>query len=357
MTMSQLKFGIIGCGRIAKKHVEALTELKGARIISVCDIQKDRAQKYGENLGVPFYTNFHEMMKNEDIDIVSILTPSGLHAKHTIDVVENFQKHIVCEKPIALTLKDADKMIHVCNKNKVRLFIVLQNRFNSSVKKLKQALDEDRFGKLVLGTVRVRWSRTQKYYDADTWRGTWEWDGGCIANQASHHIDLLQWLVGPTVEVTAKTATRLLDIEVEDTGVAIVKFTNGALGAIEVITSTRPTDLEGSISILGEKGTVEIGGFSANELKTWLFEDQHTNETAFIANEYPENIYGFGHRKYLKHVIDCINNNQPSLLDGLEGKKSLEIIQAIYESAETEKTIHLPFEPKNSKLGVHNEKR
>ncbi|MCR6109462.1 Gfo/Idh/MocA family oxidoreductase [Bacillus sp. A301a_S52] len=356
MVLVQLKFAIIGCGRIAKKHVASLMELNDTQIVSVCDLQRDRARKYGEKLGVPYYTNYHDMLKNEQIDIVCVLTPSGLHAKHTIDIAENYQKHIVCEKPMALQLKDADEMINVCEKNNVRLFIVLQNRFNLAVQKLQKALENDRFGKLVLGTVRVRWSRPQSYYDSDMWRGTWELDGGCITNQASHHIDLLQWMLGEPVEVTAKTATRLLNIEVEDTGVAIIKFRNGALGVIEVTTATRPNDLEGSISILGEKGSVEIGGLAVNEIKIWQFEGQFNQDDALLANEYPENVYGFGHKKYLSHVVDCILNHQPSMFDGVEGRKSLEIIHAIYESVATENNVHLKFEPKKSKLGVSNEK-
>lgn len=354
--MTELKFGIIGCGRIAKKHVDALLELNNSRIVAVCDLKQDRAQMYEKKLGVPAYTDYHAMLKNEEIDVVSILTPSGLHASHTIDIVKNYQKHIVCEKPMALKLHDADEMINVCKKNNVRLFVVLQNRFNSAVQKLKKALDDDRFGKIVLGTIRLRWARTQDYYDLDPWRGTWELDGGCITNQTSHHIDLIQWLLGTPTEVTAKIATRLLNIDVEDTGVVILKFTSGALGVIEATTATRPKDLEGSISILGENGSVEIGGFAANEIRTWLFENQLENESISLANEYPENIYGFGHKKFLHHVIDCIINNKPSMLDGTEGRKSLEIIHAIYESAETEKTIHLKFQPIKNKLGGNLEK-
>lgn len=354
--MEKLKFAIIGCGRIAKKHVEALAERKEATIVSVCDCQKERAQQYGEKLGVPFYTNFHDMLNNEEVDVVSILTPSGLHAQHTLEVVKTYQKHIVCEKPMALTLKDADAMIAACERHNVRLFVVLQNRYNAAVQKVKEALDAGRFGTLILGAVRVRWSRTQAYYDRDPWRGTWALDGGCLTNQASHHIDLLQWLLGPPVEITAKTATRLFDIEVEDTGVVIVTFSNGALGVIEATTATRPKDLEGSISILGEKGTVEIGGFAVNETETWLFEDQKETDIAASVNEYPETIYGFGHQKFLQHVIDCIKRDEPSMFDGREGRKSLEIIHAIYESVETGKTVSLPFEPKKSKLGGHYDK-
>lgn len=190
--MIPIRFALVGCGRIAAKHIEALTSLPEAKVVCVCDIQEERAAFYGKKLGVPFYGDYHSMLRSHPVDVVNILTPSGLHAAHTIDIVKNHRTHIVCEKPMALRLEDADEMIRVCDENKVRLFIVKQNRYNLPVLRLRKALEEGRFGKLVLGTVRVRWSRTQDYYDKDKWRGTWALDGGCLANQASHHIDLLE---------------------------------------------------------------------------------------------------------------------------------------------------------------------
>lgn len=352
--MSKLKFALVGCGRIAKKHTEALDVLEEAELVSVCDIKKERAKEYGEKFGIPYYTSYDEMLQNEEIDVINILTPSGLHAKHTIDIVKKYQKHIVCEKPMTLRLDDADEMIRVCDENNVRLFVVKQNRYNLPVQKLRKALEEGRFGKLVMGTVRVRWTRDQRYYDMDDWRGTWAMDGGVLANQASHHIDLLEWMMGQPIEVFAQTATRLVDIEVEDTAAVVIKFANGALGIIEATTATRPKDLEGSLSILGEKGTVEIGGFAVNEMKVWQFEDERKEDKIVMEKfrENPPNAYGFGHKRYLEHVIDCIKNNKKALVDGLEGRKSLELINAIYESAETGRTVKLKFQPKKCKLGV-----
>ncbi len=350
----KLKFALVGCGRVAYKHAETLSaQIENASLVAVCDTNIERAQKTGEKYGVPFYKTYDEMLQKEDIDVVNILTESGNHARHTIDIVEKYQKHIVVEKPMALTLSDADDMIRVCDEHGVKLFVVKQNRYNIPVLKLREALDAGRFGKLVMGTVRVRWSRDQSYYDQDAWRGTWAMDGGVFTNQASHHIDLLEWMLGEPVSVFAKSATQLVDIETEDTGMAIIKFRNGALGLVEATTAVRPKDLEGSLSILGEKATVEIGGFAVNEMKIWNFTEELPEDKEVIHKykENPQNVYGFGHLRYLENVIDSILNDKRALVDGLEGRKSLELISAIYESIETGKEIHLRFEPHRGRLG------
>ena len=324
-----------------------------AALVAVCDIKAEKAKQTGEKYGVPWYASYDEMLQKEDIDVVNILTESGNHARHTIDVVQKYHKHVVVEKPMALTLSDADEMIRVCDEHGVKLFVIKQNRYNIPVIKLRQALDAGRFGKLVMGTVRVRWSRDQAYYDRDAWRGTWAMDGGVFTNQASHHIDLLEWMLGEPVSVFAKSATQLVNIETEDTGMAIIKFKNGALGLVEATTAVRPRDLEGSISILGEKGSVEIGGFAVNEMKVWNFSEEQPEDKEALQKyrENPPNVYGFGHIRYFENVINCIINNKRALVDGLEGRKSLELINAIYESIETGKEIHLRFEPKRGRLG------
>jgi len=349
-----LKFALVGCGRISYKHAEILSsELKNACLAAVCDIDEKKAKSTGEKYKVPFYNSYADMLTSEEIDVVCILTESGKHAEQTIDIVKNYKKHIVVEKPMALSLSDADEMIKVCDEYGVKLFVIKQNRYNIPVIKLRDALENNRFGKLVMGTVRVRWSRNQAYYDQDAWRGTWAMDGGVFTNQASHHIDLLEWMLGEPVSVFAKSATQLVDIETEDTGVAIIKFSNGAIGVVEATTAVRPKDLEGSLSILGEKGSVEIGGFAVNEMKIWNFTEP-TPEDERVIDEYkenPANVYGFGHLRYLESVVDSIVNNKRALVDGLEGRKSLELISAIYESIETGTEIHLRFEPKLGRLG------
>jgi predicted dehydrogenase len=231
--------------------------------------------------------------------------------------------------------------------------VVKQNRFNVPVVKLRQALEAGRFGKLVMGTVRVRWCRRQEYYNRDAWRGTWAMDGGVLTNQASHHIDLLQWMMGDVESVMAMSRTALVDIEAEDTAVVILRFRNGALGIIEATTATRPKDLEGSLSILGEKGSVEIGGFAVNQMKVWNFAEE-LPEDREVLEKYsvnPPNVYGYGHQAYYEHVVQSIRNNTHQLVDGLEGRRSLELINAIYESIETGREVQLRFRAKYSRLG------
>lgn len=350
-----LKFAIVGCGRIAKRHAELLSQgqIRNAALAAVCDVVEERAKSYGEKYDIPYYTDMNVMMARENVDAVSVLTPSGMHAEHVINLAK-FRKHIVVEKPMALTLDDANAMIRACDINKLKLFVIKQNQFNVPVVKLREALAEGRFGKLVVGTVRVRWCRTQSYYDQDSWRGTWAFDGGVLTNQASHHVDLLEWMMGDVESVFAKSMTALVNIEAEDTAVVVLKFRNGALGVIEATTAARPKDLEGSISILGEKGTVEIGGFAVNKMKVWNFVEERGSDKE-VLEKYsvnPPNVYGFGHQAYYEHVVDSILNDRPQMVDGLEGRKSLELIMAIYESIETGREVFLRFQPKKCKLGI-----
>ena len=350
-------FALVGCGRVAVKHAEILGSrmISDTGLVAVCDVNEDKARTLGERHGVPWFTDMHRMMQTLDkkIDAVSVLTESGNHARHVIALAPH-GKHIVVEKPMALTLAWADAMIQTCDAAGVKLFVIKQNRYNLPVVKLREALDAGRFGKLVMGTVRVRWSRPQAYYDQDPWRGTWALDGGVFANQASHHVDLLEWMLGEPVSVFAKARTALVDIETEDTGVAVVTFANGAIGVIEATNATRPKDLEGSLSILGEKGTVEIGGFAVNEMKVWQFEDSLPGDED-VLNTYrqnPPDVYGFGHVAYYRHVVNCLKDGSPALVDGLEGRKSLELISAIYESIETNREVPLRFRPRRCRLGV-----
>lgn len=346
------RFALIGCGRVSGKHIEVLKALPNAELVAVCDLDIEKAKKVTNDLDLPCYQNYHDMLKKENVDIINVITDSGSHAEIVLDIAK-YKKHIIVEKPMALTLSDADSMIRICDQYNIQLFVVKQNRYNLPVQKLREALDEGRFGKLVMGTVRVRWCRDQNYYDQAEWRGTWARDGGVFSNQASHHVDLLEWMMGDVESVFARTETMLVDIETEDTGIAVLKFQNGALGVIEATTATRPKDLEGSITIMGEKGTVEIGGFAVNEMKVWNFTDPRPEDAEVLEKykENPKNVYGFGHYEYIRHVIECTKNREKALVDGLEGRRSLELINAIYESSETGKDVPLRFKPKRCRLG------
>jgi predicted dehydrogenase len=349
-----LKFALVGCGRIAPRHIDALKHAKGAQLVAVCDSRIERARQIAQKeSSVRAYGSLADMLSEErSVDVVSILTPSGMHAEHAIQAARA-GKHVVVEKPMALRLEDADRMLETCDRAGIKLFVVQQNRYNVAVQQARQALDAGRFGRLLLGTVRVRWCRRQEYYDHDSWRGTWALDGGVFANQASHHIDLLQWMFGSVSSVFARTAQFLARIEAEDTGVAVLKFQTGALGLVEATTATRPRDLEGSLSILGERGTVEIGGFAVNEMRVWQFEEQSPmDETVrLVSRESPPNVYGFGHRAYIQNVVDSLCARGSALVDGFEGRKSLELIHAIYESAATGREVGVPCVPTASRLG------
>lgn len=349
----KINFAIVGCGRIAKRHCELLgnNQIQNAQLVSVCDVVEKKASDIASNFNIPYYTDMHNMMSEQKVDVIVILTESGNHAQNVLEL-SKYGAHIVVEKPMALRLEDADQMISACEKADIMLFVVKQNRFNLPVLKLREAIDSNRFGKLIMGTIRVRWCRPQSYYDQDPWRGTWAMDGGVLTNQASHHIDLLEWMMGDIESVFAKSKTALVDIEAEDTAIVILKFKNGALGVIEATTAIRPRDLEGSISILGEKGSVEIGGFAVNELKHWNFENEVEGDLK-VKKDYsvnPPNVYGFGHKAYYDHVVNVIQKKHKPLIDGAAGRKSLEVINSIYESIERNKEIYINYE-KVSKLG------
>jgi len=350
-----IRFGLLGCGRIAKRHSELLGggHIDRASLVAVCDPVRARADVIASKFGVAAHYDIDEFLARKDVDAVAVLTPSGMHPEHVI-ASARAGKHVVVEKPMALRLQDADEMIRACDEAGVKLFIVKQNRFNVPVVKAREALEAGRFGKLILGTVRVRWCRDQAYYDQDKWRGTWAYDGGVLTNQASHHVDMLEWFFGDVVSVHARAVTALAKIETEDTAVATLKFRNGALGIIEATTAARPTDLEGSLSILGEKGTVEIAGFAVNQIRHWRFVDELASDKDVVEkfSVNPPNVYGFGHQAYYEHVIDCLINQRAALVDGLEGRKSLELISALYESIETGEDVALRFTPRLSRLGV-----
>lgn len=352
--MSQFRVALVGCGRIAHRHAEVLTNgsIQDCCLVGVSDIVPSKSEFLGKKYRVPFYTDMNDMMASLSPDVVTVLTESGHHARHVIQL-SAFGKVIVVEKPMALTVADAQEMIDSCQANSSHLFVVKQNRFNLPITKLREALIADRFGKLVLGTVRVRWCRKQDYYDQARWRGTWLMDGGVLTNQASHHLDMLLWMMGDVQEVFAFSSTAIADIEAEDTIVVNLRFKSGALGLIEATTATRPNDLEGSISVLGERGSVVVGGFAMNEISTWNFDQTLPGDSEVFRNFScsPKDVYGFGHIEYYKHVASCLKGVESPIVDGFTGLKSVQLINAIYESIEKKKMIRIDDASFVSKLG------
>ena len=312
----------------------------------MCDVDAAKARTAGEANRVPWYTSYETMLAEASCDAVAICTPSGLHPPHGI-LAARAGKHVISEKPMAITLSAADELVAACDAANVHLFVVKQNRLNPAIQLLRHAVDKGRFGRIYLANATVRWSRPQSYYDSAEWRGTWEFDGGAIMNQASHYVDLLYWLVGPVESVMAKTATLARHIEVEDTGVALLKFRNGALGVIEVTMLTFPRNLEGSITILGEKGTVKIGGTAVNKVDAWQFAEPDPDDEAIAAAQTnPPSVYGFGHEGYYRNVLAVLRGEARPDTDGRSGRKSLELILGIYESAKTGHDIPLPLRAK-----------
>lgn len=348
-----IKVAIIGCGHIANKHAEILSNnsIQGMKLQAVCDQDEFRANEFANKYNVNSYLNFSEMMDKEQIDLVSVLTHSGSHANIVMEL-SKFKKDIVVEKPIALTLDDSNKMIEACNENGVRLFVVKQNRYNPPILELKKIITEGKLGTLNLGTIRLRWARDENYYKSESWRGTWEKDGGVLSNQAIHHLDLLQWMMGDIDTVTAIAATRMADIEAEDTAIISIKFKSGALGVVEATTTARPKNLEASLSILGTKGAVEIAGNSVNKVIHWKV-GADGNESKLISRLNEENnLFGYSHIEFYRDVEKSIKQNLPPAVDGNEGMKSLKFVIAAYESIESGNTIkYEDFNPVFCKLG------
>ena len=337
------KIALVGCGRISQKHFEAIQSEKKFILTGVCDTNIERAKLIGKQYNVPHFKNLEKMLESLKIDILSICTPSGLHPQHGI-IAADHKVHIITEKPMATRLAEADALIQACDKNNVQLFVVKQNRLNTTMRLLKGAIDKNRFGKIYQVIVNVFWQRPQEYYDLAKWRGTWEFDGGAFLNQASHYIDALEWLIGEPESVMGMTATMARKIESEDMGAAIVRFRNGVIATVNVSMLTYPKNFEGSITILGEKGTAKVGGIAVNKIEKWEFAEYDDDDRLIIESNYtPANEYGFGHLAYYKNVLKVMDGKQEPDTDGRAGRKSLEIILAIYKSSQTGKKIALPL--------------
>lgn len=341
---TKLRIAVVGCGRISKNHFGSIAQFSDElELVAVCDTDRNVLALQTEEHGVPGYHQIEELLSRQKLDLVSLCTPSGFHAEQAIHAA-NAGVHVISEKPMATKWRDGLRMVRACDVRGVNLFIVKQNRRNATLQLLKRAINEGRFGRIHMVSINVFWARPQSYYDQGGWRGRWEWDGGAFMNQASHYVDLLDWLVGPVDEVQAMCSTTR-SIEAEDTGVVNIRWRHGAVGSMSVTMLAFPRNLEGSITVLGERGSVRVGGVAVNEIQTWEFADTREYDTTVKnANYETTSVYGFGHPLYYRNVIDVMRGKALPETDGRAGLKSLELLIAIYRSARDRKPVGLPLE-------------
>lgn len=340
----KIKVALVGCGRIAANHFAAISKHQDeCELVAVCDVIPERAIKAAEENHAKPYHDLDEMLEAGGFDAVILTTPSGLHPTQTISCAEAGY-HVITEKPMATRISDGIEMVKACDKAGVRLFVVKQNRRNATIQLVKKAVDEGRFGRIYSVACNVFWTRPQEYYDHDAWRGTWEFDGGAFMNQASHYVDLMEWLIGSVESVQSYTATLARNIKTEDSGVVAIKYRSGALATMNVSMLTYPKNYEGSLTIIGEKGTVRIGGVAVNKIEHWEFADKREEDEQVMEASYATtSVYGFGHPLYYENVIATLQGKELPLTDGREGLRSLELLIAIYMSARDGKKVSLPL--------------
>ena len=345
ITGRTIRFALVGCGRIAQNHFAAIqTHASRCELVDVCDIDPVALAAAVEKTGARGHNSLSGLLEHTTADCVILTTPSGLHPAQAIEVAAA-GRHVITEKPMATRWKEGCAMVEACDKAGVRLFVVKQNRRNATLQLLKRAVEQKRFGQIYSVAINVFWTRPQAYYDSAKWRGTWEFNGGAFMNQASHYIDLLDWLIGPVESVMAYTGTLARDIEVEDSGVAAIRWRSGAMGTLNVTMLTYPQNLEGSITILGEKGTVRVGGVAVNEIQHWEFADQRPEDATIRQASYATtSVYGFGHPLYYDNVIQTLRGEAEPETDGREGLKSLELLIGLYLSARDGRRVALPLE-------------
>jgi len=345
ITGRRLRFALVGCGRIANNHIAAFKQhAERAELVGVCDVDPAQLKAAARATGAAAFAHLDDLLAGCAADCVVLATPSGLHAAQAVQVAQA-GRHVMTEKPMATRWADGKRMVCACDTAGVRLFVVKQNRRNSTLQLLKRAVAKGRFGRIHMVTINVFWNRPQSYYDSAAWRGTWEFDGGAFMNQACHYVDLLDWLVGPVESVQAYTATLGRDIEVEDTGVMAVRWRSGALGSVNVTMLTYPKNQEGSITVLGETGTVTIGGLAVNEIQRWEFAKPDDDDARVKNASYETtSVYGFGHPMYYDNVIRVLRGEEEPETDGREGLRVLEILIACYLSARDGRRVPLPLD-------------
>ncbi len=340
----KIRIGIVGCGKISANHFKSVAELSDQfELSAVCDTHTESLEKMAAACNVTGYRDINSMLDDKNLDIITLCSPSGLHAQQSIQVARA-GRHVITEKPMATRWSDGVNMINECDKANVKLFVVKQVRYQPALELLNKAIKARRFGRIYLVNLNVFWTRPQAYYDQAKWRGTWEFDGGAFMNQASHYIDLLHWLFGPVQNVHAMMSTMAMNIEAEDTGILNIRWRSGMLGSMNVTMLTYPKNLEASLTVLGEKGSVKIGGTSANEILHWEF-DQADEQDALAATlkTPPQNEANYGHKRYYENVAKTLRGEAHADIDGREGLRSLELLIAAYLSARDNKDVSLPL--------------
>lgn len=346
-----MKYALIGCGRISPNHIVA-AQKNNLEIVAICDLvernMKDKVLKFKLPASVHCYTDYKEMLEKEKPELVAIATESGKHAQIAVDCMTIGHSNLVIEKPIALSLADADRIIETAEREHLKVCACHQNRFNKSIQKIREAVEMERFGRMFHGTAHVRWTRDYEYYSRAKWRGTWEQDGGALMNQCIHNIDLLRWMMGDEIDCVMGMTDRIKHnyIEAEDLGIALIKFRNGAYGIVEGTTNVYPSNLEETLYLFGEKGTVKAGGSSVNIIEEWRFADVLDNPEEIKAqfHENPPNVYGYGHTPLYEDVINAVETDRQPYVDARAGKRALELVLAIYQSAATGETVRFPLE-------------
>jgi len=341
----KIRVAVVGCGRISSNHFDAIQKhAERLELVAVCDTSAPALEAAVARTGAPGFRSLSALLENTPADLVVLATPSGLHPEQTVQAAQA-GRHVMTEKPMATRWHDGQRMVKACDEANVRLFVVKQNRLNATLQLLKRAVEQKRFGRIYMVNINVFWTRPQAYYDSASWRGTWEYDGGAFMNQASHYVDLLDWLIGPIESVQAYTSTLERNIQVEDSGVLNVRWRSGALGSMNVTMLTYPKNMEGSITILGEKGTVRVGGVAVNDIQQWEFAEPHEDDDKVKAASYETtSVYGFGHPLYYNNVINTLRGEAEPQADGREGLKALEVLIAVYLSARDGKRVPLPLE-------------
>ncbi|CDQ18945.1 Gfo/Idh/MocA family protein [Halobacillus karajensis] len=347
-----IKFAIVGCGRIAKKHAEAIKNAQDAELFALCDTDDERLSTMASENNVKHtYNNLSEMVTNSEIDVINICTPNAIHAENAIEAIEA-GKHVMVEKPIATSVEDAEKIIDAAKRNGVKATAVHQNRFNEAIQKTRRAYEEGKFGEMSHGVASIRWNRNMGYYNQDSWRGTVDHQDGVLMNQCIHNIDLLIWMMGPVKSVTGKTVTRFRDIDMEDVGSAILEFENGSIGVIEGAGTIYPTNLEETLNLFGRNATVCIGGIAVNKIETWRFSSDFQEDEQKVLEQQQDNpptVYGFGHQLIVQDMVDSIKNDREPYITLEDGRNAVEVVLAIYKSSQLGQPVEI-----SKKVKVNN---